>query len=137
MPDKKLTDSEIVKALECCCENNNCNGCPLDYLIFSSECASKLAINSLDLINRLQAENERLKCCVKTEDEVRTIANATIQAGIKIIKAEAYKECIEKVKEEIYRQRHSRSLEASGERARIIKILDNLLKELVGEKDEK
>jgi hypothetical protein len=50
------------------------------------------------------------------------------------IKAEAYKECIEKAKNEIDTQPHSRSLEASGERFRIHKILDNLLKELVGDK---
>ena len=56
-----MTDNEIKKALECCCKNNNCEGCPLDYLTFSSQCASELAIKSLELINRLQAENERLK----------------------------------------------------------------------------
>ena len=53
------------------------------------------------------------------------------------IKAEAYKECIEKVKKEIDRQPHSRSLEASVERARIIKIFDNLLKEMVGEDNDR
>ena len=53
--------------------------------------------------------------------------------GYKNIKAEAYKECIEKAKSEIDSQAHSRSLEASGERFRIHKILDNLLKELESE----
>lgn len=57
--ENKLTDKEIKKALECCCKNNNCEGCPLDYLTFSSQCASELAIKSLDLINRLEAENEK------------------------------------------------------------------------------
>ena len=47
-----MTDSDIIKALECCCKNNNCDGCPLDCLTFSSQCASELAIKSLDLINR-------------------------------------------------------------------------------------
>ena len=47
-----MTDNEIIKALECCCKNNNCDGCPLDYLTFSSQCASELAIKSLDIINR-------------------------------------------------------------------------------------
>ena len=56
-----MTDNEIIKALECCCKNNNCEGCPLDYLTFSSQCASELAIKSLDLINRQQAEIENLK----------------------------------------------------------------------------
>ena len=87
-------------------------------------------------INRLQAENERLKdftsskCedCAGCTSWKCDCANIEAQA-----KAEAYKECIEKVKEEIYSQPHSRSLEASVERARIIKIFDNLLKEMVGE----
>ena len=56
-----MTDNEIIKALECCCKNNNCEGCPLDFLTFSSQCASELAIKSLDLITRQQVENKRLK----------------------------------------------------------------------------
>lgn len=56
-----MTDNEIIKALECCCKNNNCEGCPLDYLTFSSQCASELAIKSLDLINRQQEDIERLQ----------------------------------------------------------------------------
>ena len=64
MPDKKLTDNEIVKALECCSSGSyGCeNGCPLDKEcdspIRGSEKIMKLA---LDLINRLQAENEDLQ----------------------------------------------------------------------------
>ena len=57
MPDK-LTDSEIVKALECCPKNIICGECPL---CGKKDCMNKLYINALDLINRLQAENERLR----------------------------------------------------------------------------
>ena len=57
-----MTDSDIIKALECCCKNNSCEGCPLDYFTFSSsQCASELAIKSLDLINRQHTEIERLR----------------------------------------------------------------------------
>ena len=57
-----MTDKEIIKALECCCKSNSCEGCPLDYFTFSSsQCASELAIKSLDLINRQKAENKRLE----------------------------------------------------------------------------
>ena len=59
--NNNLTDNEIIKALECCCKNNNCEGCPLDYLTFSSQCASELIIKSLDLINRQNSEIERLQ----------------------------------------------------------------------------
>lgn len=63
-----MTDTEIIKALECCCKNNNCEGCPLDYLTFSSQCASELAVKSLDLINRQKAEIERLKKLLEEAD---------------------------------------------------------------------
>ena len=113
MPDKKLTDSEIIKALECCANNpNDCvcyeSKCPL----FGQKCIDILSKNALDLINRLQAENERLKNCVKSEDEVRDIAKRTMEPLVKEItreqidiavkqaKVEAYKECIEKAKEQ-------------------------------------
>ena len=63
MPDK-LTDKEIIKALEdmvdCNADNMKiCNGCTLDkYYPYCEKVSFELA---LDLINRLQAENERLK----------------------------------------------------------------------------
>ena len=56
--DKKLTDSEIVKALECCPKNVKCEQCSL---CGTSNCMNKLSVFALDLINRLQAENDKLK----------------------------------------------------------------------------
>ena len=32
MPDNKLKDNEIVKALECCSEANNCGQCEYDAI---------------------------------------------------------------------------------------------------------
>jgi hypothetical protein len=60
--DKKLTDSEIIKALECCISNKTCEEakCPL----YENGCEIDIQIPhrfALDLINRLQAENERLQ----------------------------------------------------------------------------
>lgn len=60
MEEKKLTDEEIVRALECCavepCED--CGNCPR----FTKEklCHKANAKQSLDLIRRLQSENKRL-----------------------------------------------------------------------------
>ena len=55
----KLTDKEIVKALECCGSNAYlCGECPYKRI---DNCELKLSADALDLINRLQAENERLK----------------------------------------------------------------------------
>ena len=84
-------------------------------------------------IERLKAENEKLQEMLQNLYTAVPIGNNKKYANeLQKIKAEAYKECIEKVKEEIYSQPHSRSLEASVERARIIKIFDNILKEWVG-----
>ena len=53
--ERKFTDDEIVKALECCCNNEDCIGCPcLDH-----GCYYEVQY-SLDLINRQKAEIERL-----------------------------------------------------------------------------
>lgn len=92
MTNKKLTDNEIKKALECCCKNNNCEGCPLDYLTFSSQCASELAIKSLDLINRLQTQNK---------DLAETIHNLTLEKDALFDKAEELKAEVEKLNKEI------------------------------------
>ncbi len=83
----------------------------------------------LAICKRLEAENDRLKEEVANMDK----AYFDVRTRLETAKAEAYKECIEKAKSEIDSQSHSRSLEASGERFRIHKILDNLLKEMVGE----
>lgn len=59
----KMTDSEIVKALECCIDSNCCKeNCPIfDERDSLSLCTSKLSRYALGLINHIQAENEELK----------------------------------------------------------------------------
>ncbi len=146
MPDKKLTDNEIIKAYELCFAEKGtkqtCGKCP--YHKFGKLCKVRRDRDALDLINRLQAENERLKpfedkiaefkSHIRVEDML--VFASSLEEWLEFcdnLKAEAYKKCIEKAKNEIESQSHSRSLEASGERFRIHKILDNLLKELVGD----
>lgn len=60
MEEKKLTDEDIIKALECCSETTACDKCP--YFISKIDCVSKQRSEKdyLDLIHRLQDENERL-----------------------------------------------------------------------------
>ena len=118
MPDKKLTDNEIIKALESCGNHLDCvdcecvDNCPQDI--------NELNELTFDLINRLQAENERL--------------SKIIRPLIAEIKAEAYTECIAKVKEKSQKT----EIVCSGalvttDYAISNKNLDKLLKELVGE----
>ena len=51
-----MTDNEIIKALECC-RNDECSQCPLQDGVCSEKDVIK---DALDLINRQKAEIERL-----------------------------------------------------------------------------
>ena len=130
MPDKKLTDSEIVNLLELLLDKIRAYECKN---IFINE-ASILDI--LDLINRLQAENERLKRAIKSSKETKQRLRAEIYVKKKLldiaeerfkkIKTEAYKEFAERLKE----KNRSVSILRQGD-------IDNLLKEMVGEDNER
>ena len=160
MPDKKLTDNEIKKAKELIKKLNKAykdyydttKSMPYDIDETLRETAFCFE-NCLNEINRLQAENERLEF-VRTRDAQRYEEKTSNQAHTNCVlydlydkaikevkelegkletaKAEAYKECIEKVKEYIDTHEH-----LSCEECECVPIgkdgLDNLLKELVGE----
>ena len=51
-----MTDNEIIKALECC-KNDDCDNCPNDF----GNCYANLSGYSLELINRQQEEIDRLR----------------------------------------------------------------------------
>ena len=131
MPDK-LTDKEIVKALECCSINKKCTGCYFNTQTTDDMCPRVLMRNTLDLINRLQAENERLKKEVKNCKEHYKMAcserNEFLES-LKTAKAEAYKECLEKVEQ--------RDVSESDFYIMVKKTeFDNLLKDLVDNNEE-
>lgn len=59
----KLTDKEIVKALECCV-NGECPNCPLSHNntgVYNERCGENLMQNALDLINRLQEKVKKFE----------------------------------------------------------------------------
>ena len=58
MEEKKLTDEEIVKALDFCTVYEDCEECEYDDI---AGCRSFLMRNALELIHRLKNENESLK----------------------------------------------------------------------------
>lgn len=62
MSERKYTDEEIVKALECCNDNGGCDNCPFDGAVYEDEppCVDKLHEAICDLINRQKAEIEKL-----------------------------------------------------------------------------
>lgn len=109
MTDNKYTDEEIIKALEYCnADRNKCDKC-----VFQRECESNpfysaVAEHALDLINRQKAEIERLKECPKCVYEYDGEVMEYCAQGpcsnfktVEQIKAEAYKEFAEKIKQEI------------------------------------
>lgn len=126
-----MTDNEIIEALECC-KNGKCitRNCPYSHYPYEGdECHPALAKAALDLINRQKAEIERLKGCVKSEEEVRVIANATVQAGIGIIKAEAVKEFAERLKEYVESYDVTTGYKITIVNAVEEETIDNLVKE--------
>lgn len=147
--DNKLTDNEITKAVEYCIEQGLTSECfDCVYKGKQTDCITLLLKDALDLINRLQAENENL---LKELDELayklgcllchatggklskhtyplrvmESYVNDTIQDYCEEAeaeaKAEAYKEFAERLKENLLEQ------------SIVYTKIDNLLNELVGE----
>ena len=92
----KLTDEQTKKALECCFtayKEYPCEGCPLEDLsLFDRRETIRKA--ALDLINRYEAEIERLQGLLS---EWKTEAYK-LSDNIDNIKSEAIKECTKKLK---------------------------------------
>lgn len=103
-----MSDNDIKKALECCSSSTGaeaCKGCPFnekDICDKEDDAPQKYA---LDLINRLQAENENLKHnlkCVKDHKEglierLQKILDDKCDKCIARDRAEAIKEFAERV----------------------------------------
>ena len=124
MPDK-LTDSEIVKALELCLKNE-CDKCPFNL---SEVCQIDLMKLLFDLINRQKAENEVLRNCVEQNHITRKDGKSPLSLFTEEIKTEAYKEFAEELE-----KRFALYCGMKIDFTNASKMLDNLLKELVGEK---
>ena len=106
MKENKLTPEEIKKALECCGNTDDgCLHCPL-YGSPAPECGMRLCRESLDLINRQQAEIERLQnesigncelaISMRNDNNLKGDCSYCIDKA----KAEAIKEFAEKLNEQ-------------------------------------
>ena len=120
-----MTDNEIIKALEYWKKFDNEIDQMLsgrfkdDKMLIEQKEIVKITLNIFDLINRLQAENERLKTNLNVE-----LDNFASEYDDKI-KSEAVKEFVEKLKE------------YGVGKLLVIRFdcLDHLVKEMVGEKN--
>lgn len=78
---QKVTDMEIIKALECCSEHNTlCDGCSYKHKTVEY-CDSDLCKDAIALIKRQKAEIERLK---KFLDMSRKVSLARRDSNLKI-----------------------------------------------------
>ena len=128
-----MTDNEIVKALGACL-HRGCNVCirrPEEYGATERQCLRGLMKDTLDLINRQKDEIETKDIIIANQGKI--IEELLTNMGK--VATEAYKECVEKVKEYIDTYEH-----LACEECECVPIrkdsLDNLLKELVGEQVE-
>ena len=97
MPDKKLTDKEIVKALECCKFDGDCLACPMNHYK-DGICSNEMLKSALDLINRQKAEIERLNF-VRTRDAQQYNEKISDQAHTNCLLYDMYDKAIKEVKE--------------------------------------
>lgn len=143
MTDKKFTDEEITKALQCCSEPcAECDECPL-YCIGANCSSFELQRYALDLINRQKAEIEKLK----SKNEILSYnADNAFQEGLNEcrelfepeIKFEAYKEFAERIKMSIKAnvvETLCNDVKGVYNAEYVLDDIDNLLKEIVGEKE--
>jgi hypothetical protein len=125
--------------LECCWVKGLCNGCPLDNDAGGTPCR-QLGNKVLDLINRQQAENERLKAenekaktylanCFDKYEKTK-IAKDSLENTLYTARAEAIKEFTERLKKEKYSV-----CAGHGMSECVVSVYDinNLVKEMVGE----
>lgn len=116
--EPKMTDEQIIKALECCGVKKDCAGCPKEKEPYG--CYFVLCGGAFNLIERLQAEIERLRYILvnfmgeifewgnKNDVDTRIFAQIAIlgkekDEAVKQIKSEARKEFAERL--EVYKQR--------------------------------
>lgn len=126
-----MTDKEITKVLECCtAKGAKCSDCPAFKKVDRSDC-KKYFRGALDLINRQQVEIERYERENNSKfDKWKLLDDRTKQRYAElyeeaksVVRAEAIKEFVEKLKEDLKSNNYIVSFDR----------IDNLVKEMVGD----
>lgn len=88
----ELKRDEIIKALECCRTNSEMDCSDCHYRNKGNDlyagCVNTLLVDALSLIKELTEENERVRGCVKSKEEVEAIMRATYEPLVKEITKE-------------------------------------------------
>ena len=139
-----MTDNEIIKALECCSQNNGCESCPYMWM---GHCTEQLPEDALGLINRQNAEIDGLKIANEKMYEAGKEQEAEIERLCSVVdktdaayfqkvsevdraKAEAIKEFAERLK-----GKKERQCAGMGMVGYIVWVedIDKTVKEMVGD----
>lgn len=110
-----MTDNEIIKALECCLEDiANCDNCPYEH--YCSIHQNNMLKDTLSLINRQQAEIEKINNHI--HEVTKTIKSEAINSFAKKLKAQikSYEDVFDCLSPNV-----------------INRDIDNLVKEMVGD----
>ena len=145
MTNKKYTNEDIISSLKIIATTRNCNECRIRNCEWGTcNCEQITANAALDLINRQNAEIERLESAndekfrqwdMLAEKSKQHYADLYNEAK-DILKAEAYKECIEKVKEKASKTEYVCSgVLVKTDYTITEKELDNIIKETETEKE--
>lgn len=125
----KMTDEEIIKALECCDDFGWCGQCLLQGVI---DCKTVLTDNALDLINRQQAEIERLNADVKLLTTYKENLITDKEHLITKLKTAEFK-AIKEVEVKIHEKLHQAEMHGNFEPVVTREMFDSVVKEMVGE----
>lgn len=138
MTDKKITDEEIKSSLEVIATTRNCNECKIRNCKWGTCNCSQITANAaLDLINRQQAEIERLKSVQLVQanriaelrgtklEQINVIQN--LKQQLITSKSEAVKEFAERLKK-VWFDNGYESPDVDFE-----DFVDNLVKEMAGD----
>lgn len=128
---KKFTDEQIIEALKCCiaqenCEEVSCEICPYDKVY---DCKEVMLKNVLDIFNRKNAENERLKAKILVKDNINDYNTAQLRIAreeLRTAKSNAIKEFAERLKEHSFVD----NLSLDGKETVYVDDIDRLVKEM-------
>ena len=129
-----MTDKEIIKALECLTgESIPCRDCSYSANYTHFDCQRQVAKDALDLINCQKAEIERLKGYPYA---IQVEVSKKLESQIK---SKAAKECLAKVKNYIktHCNPYGKPDFEYDTSIKILNFIDNLVKEMVGEENDR